>query len=90
MSINLALAVMERRSVPEANRFCKLQEELLPFQGLNNFPCIYERDYSLFRSSNNFVWIPEGDYSLSQGQAFECFNFARAPKLEVVAVWSGH
>jgi len=35
------------------------------------------------------VWIPEGDYSLSQGQAFECFNFARAPKLEVVAAWSG-
>ena len=39
---------------------------------------------------NNFVCIPEGDYSLSQGQAFECFNFARAPKLEVVMAWSGH
>ena len=25
---------------------------------------------------NNFVRIPKRDYSLSQGQAFECFNFA--------------
>ena len=46
------------------------------------------REIIPFQSSNNFMWIPEGDYSLSQGQAFECFNFAHAPKLEVVAAWS--